>query len=68
MREKQPTVSINVRFPPDVAEALKRLAAQDARSLNGEIVWALRAFIQRRAAEPKEDKYDDQDRTVNANR
>lgn len=34
-----------VRFPFEVWEDIKRLAKEQGRSINGEIVWALRYFI-----------------------
>jgi predicted transcriptional regulator len=36
---------ITIRLPDEVAEALRQLAHDHNRSLNGEIVWALRQFI-----------------------
>ncbi len=48
MREQQPEVKITVRIPPDVAEAMRRLAERNDRSLNGEIVRALREYARRR--------------------
>lgn len=36
---------ITVRIPPDLHEALVKLAEQDTRSLNGEIVALLRKAI-----------------------
>jgi hypothetical protein len=67
MGHKQPTVNINIRFPAEVVEAMKRLAHQDTRSLNGEIIWALRAFIVQREAEKKGVSDADQDRSGSSN-
>lgn len=36
---------ITLRLPPDLAEALKKLAAQESRSLNGQIVYLLRKAL-----------------------
>jgi predicted transcriptional regulator len=38
-------VRITVRIPADIAERLRHLATAHDRSLNGEIVWALRQFV-----------------------
>ena len=39
-------VNINTRYPPDLLEELRKLAVAHERSLNGEIVWALRQFVE----------------------
>lgn len=46
---------IQVRFPHDVWEEMKQLAADHERSTNGEIIWALRAYIQQQKGEQKHD-------------
>ncbi len=46
---------------------MKRLAREDTRSLNGEIIWALRAFIVQRQAEWKGVSDADQDRPGSSN-
>lgn len=38
-------VNINTRYPPDLLGELRKLAQEHERSLNGEIVWALRQYI-----------------------
>jgi hypothetical protein len=38
---------ITIRIPVEIAEMLRRLAKQHDRSLNGEIVRALREYTQR---------------------
>ena len=43
---------VTVRFPPDVLEALRALAKQEDRSLNGEIVQAVREYLKRRKVRP----------------
>jgi hypothetical protein len=55
MEKQPPTINLNVRFPPDVIEAMRRLARQDARSLNSEVIWALRNYIARRQEQEKGD-------------
>ncbi|WIG57536.1 MAG: hypothetical protein OJF49_000280 [Ktedonobacterales bacterium] len=47
MDEKQPPTSITIRIPAAIAEMLRQLAKQHDRSLNGEIVRALRAYTER---------------------
>ena len=36
---------ITIRFPAEVIVVLRQLAQHHDRSLNGEIVWALREYI-----------------------
>ncbi len=50
-KNKEQTTSINTRYPQEVLETMRRLAQRHERSLNGEIVWALRDYIQRKEAE-----------------
>lgn len=38
---------ITLRVPPEVAETMKQLAREHARSLNGELVWAIQEYIAR---------------------
>lgn len=40
----QGQVAIGVRTPPDLAEWLKRQAAQNMRSVNAEVNWLLEQF------------------------
>jgi predicted transcriptional regulator len=48
---------ITVRIPAEVAEAMRRLAKQHDRSLNGEIVRAMREFIEKhQQGQEKQDK------------
>jgi predicted transcriptional regulator len=51
MSEKQPSTSITIRVPTEVAEILRRLAKQHDRSMNGEIVRALREYAERHKGE-----------------
>jgi hypothetical protein len=46
--EKPKTVNINVRLPPDVAAQVKQAAHEEGRSINSEILWALRDYLARR--------------------
>jgi hypothetical protein len=40
---------LNVRLPDDLHAALTDAAAEDERSLNGEILWLLRDALERRS-------------------
>ena len=51
MDEKPSTTSITIRIPAEIAELLRRLAKQHDRSLNGEIVRALREYAERHKGE-----------------
>jgi predicted transcriptional regulator len=44
---------ITIRFPSDVAKAIKTLASQHDRSINSEVVHAVRDYIARQKAEKK---------------
>ena len=46
MSEKAATTSITIRIPAELAEMLRKLAKQHDRSLNGEIVRALREYTE----------------------
>lgn len=46
--EKQREIKITVRFPAALIEALRPLAKQEDRSLNGEIVQAVREYLKRK--------------------
>lgn len=48
-REKR----FSVRFPLDVLEAIRQLAQEEDRSLNGEIIQAVREYIAKRRKERK---------------
>lgn len=49
MRKTLNETKTQVRFPPDVWDAIKRLAVSHERSSNGEIVFAMREYIQKNA-------------------
>jgi len=53
---KQQEKRFSVRFPLDVLEAIKQLAQEDGRSINGEIVWILRNYIMQRKGDKRRDK------------
>jgi len=52
MSEKPPSTSITIRIPTEIADMLRRLATQHDRSLNGEIVRALREYADRHKGKP----------------
>jgi hypothetical protein len=49
MKQKKPEAKSTVRFPPDVLDALRLVAAKQQRSLNGEVVWILREHLEHEA-------------------
>jgi hypothetical protein len=51
MSEKQATISITIRIPAEIAALVRRLATQHDRSLNGEIVRALREYTEKHKGE-----------------
>jgi predicted transcriptional regulator len=51
MSEKQPVTNITIRIPEAIAETVRRLARQHDRSLNGEIVRALREYAEKHQEE-----------------
>lgn len=51
MDEKPAITNITTRLPAEIAEALRRLAKQHGRSLNGEIVRALREYAEEHTSE-----------------
>jgi predicted transcriptional regulator len=48
METKRHETKLTIRLPTEIAELMRRLAARHDRSLNGEIVWALREYIAQR--------------------
>ncbi len=45
--EKPPQKKVAFMLPVDVLEQMRRLAEQHRRSLVGEIVWALREYVEK---------------------
>ena len=43
---KEKEIPYWTRYPKTVLEEMRKLAKEHGRSLNGEIVWALREYIQ----------------------
>ncbi len=48
MDTRQEDIRITLRLPADVAEGMKQSAHENDRSLNGEIVRALREYLAKR--------------------
>ncbi|MGI9059968.1 MAG: Arc family DNA-binding protein [Ktedonobacteraceae bacterium] len=46
MNENRKEYRTQIRFPADLWDHMKKLAQEHDRSLNGEVVWALRHYIQ----------------------
>jgi hypothetical protein len=44
----------SIRFPRDLLETLKKLAQEDKRSINGEIVWILSEYIKQRKGDKRD--------------
>ncbi len=53
MDKQREDIKITLRVPPEVAETMKRLAREHARSLNGELVWAIQEYIARQQKRAK---------------
>lgn len=51
MEKTKTYTAINVRFPPDLLAEMRQLAEQNSRSLNGEIVWAIREYVKQQKKE-----------------
>jgi metal-responsive CopG/Arc/MetJ family transcriptional regulator len=53
---KEHETRITIRFPSDLAEELKKLAKIEDRSINSEVVHAVRERIARKKGEQKHDE------------
>jgi hypothetical protein len=51
--DKEKDVPYGTRYPQDVLEDMRKLAKEHGRSLNSEIVWALREYIKLQKGEDK---------------
>jgi hypothetical protein len=62
-RESQlpPMTPLTVRFPVDDLEAMRRLAKENHRSLNAEIVHAVAMYIRQQSVEPDEHQHEEQE-------
>jgi len=43
--QKTAETRISIRFPLDVLQALRESAKRHERSFNGEVIWALRSYL-----------------------
>lgn len=48
-------IQVNIRFPSDVHDQIKKLAASQERSFNGQIIWALRQHLKGHGTIPEVD-------------
>ena len=53
MSTEHDLVHISIRFPPELAAAIRRLAKEHDRSINGEVVRAVREYITRQHKQRK---------------
>ena len=53
MSSERDEMRISIRFPREVAEAMRRLAKAHDRSINGEVVRAVREYITRQHKQRK---------------
>jgi len=49
--DKEKEVPYGTRYPQEVLDAMRQLAQAHGRSLNSEIVWALRQYIKEQKGE-----------------
>jgi predicted transcriptional regulator len=54
MSTDQQEAKITIRIPAELAAVLRRLAKQHDRSLNGEIVRALRVYVEARPTQQEQ--------------
>ena len=50
--------SVSIRFPVSLLDALRKIAKEDNRSLNGEVITILQDYISGRTRQGKEGKRD----------
>jgi predicted transcriptional regulator len=55
MSTEQDVVHISIRFPSELADAIRRLAKEHDRSINGEVVRAVREYIMRQQKPRKQE-------------
>ena len=53
--EKEKEIPYGTRYPQEVLESMRKLAKDHGRSLNAEIVWALREYIKQQKGGQKHD-------------
>jgi hypothetical protein len=54
MSTERDEVRISIRFPREVANAMRQLAREHDRSINGEMIRAAREYIARQRHKPRE--------------
>ena len=55
MKTSESDIRITVRFPADVVAGLRVSAQEHQRSLNGEIVWAMKEYLARQPKTPRKE-------------
>ncbi|HEV2460751.1 MAG TPA: Arc family DNA-binding protein [Ktedonobacterales bacterium] len=55
MDSERGVVHISIRFPHEIAETIRRLAQEHDRSINGEVVRAIREYITRQQKQRTQD-------------
>lgn len=50
-------ISMTMRYPKEIMEAMKQLAKKHHRSFNGEVLQALQEYIQRQATAEKSNDF-----------
>jgi hypothetical protein len=51
--EEQEEKRFSVRFPLDVLATVKKIAKEDGRSINSEIIWILKDYLTKRESKKK---------------
>lgn len=54
MKQRREEQAIQVRFPLDLLEEIRRLAHMHERSFNGEVIWGLRCYAEQQRKEREE--------------
>ena len=55
MDTERGVVHISIRFPREIAATIRRLAQEHDRSINGEVVRAVREYIRRQQKQRKQE-------------
>jgi len=56
MSKKPNEAQMLIRLSPELCEKIKHLAKEHARSLNSEVIWALRQYLKQQGEEQKNDR------------
>ncbi len=55
METERDVTHISIRFPREIAEAMRRLAQEHDRSINGEVVRAVREYLARQQMQQQQE-------------